>query len=164
MTSFLPLAESVLVSASEYDNVYQSASNTLKSASRVVSSQTYQVNLPNLNLNTKQIIDLPQGLLLSTTVLCLKFTKAQIGITNLILRTMWMYDFIDYIEYAFAGSEKLVISGAHMLQKHLADCESGAKRESLMDLNGGYNASGNTAVTPSQIGRASCRERVSDYV
>jgi hypothetical protein len=148
MTSFLPVAESVLVSASEYDNVYQSASNTLKSASRVINAQTYQVSLPNMNLNTKQTLDLPTGQLLSTTVLVLKFTKAQIGIANLVLRPQWMYDAIEYVEYAFAGSERLVISGAHMLQKHLADCESGQKRISMMDLNGTPYLSGATAVVP----------------
>lgn len=149
MTSFLPVSESVLVSASEYDNVYQSASNTLKSASRVINAQTYQVSLPNMHLNTKQMIDLPTGQLLSTTVLVLKFTRAQIGITSLCLRPQWMYDAIEYVEYAFAGSERLLISGAHMLQKHLADCESGQKRESMMLLNGAAQLSGSAgAVIP----------------
>jgi len=148
MTSFLPLAESVLVAASEFDTVYQSASNTLKSASRVVSAQTFRVDLANRDLGGTQMVDLPQGQLLSTTVLALKFTKEQIGIANLSLRDEWVYDAIEYIEYAFAGSEKLIISGAHMLQKHLADCESGAKRAAMMDLNGNTISSGSTPEIP----------------
>ena len=104
MTSFLPVAESVLVAAAEYDNIYQSASNTLKSASRVVASQTYRIDVPTKNLGTTQTVDLPQGHLLSTTCLAMKFEKGDFAAGNVNLRHQWGFDCIDYIEYAFAGS------------------------------------------------------------
>jgi len=137
MTSFLPVAESVLVAAQEYDNLYQSASNTMKSASRVVSAQTYRIDLPNKNMGTTSVIDLPQGQMLSTVGMAFKLDKSATywaATTN--LRQGWGFDAIDYIEYAFAGSEKLVLSGQHMLQKHMADCESSGKRSALISLAG----------------------------
>lgn len=137
MTSFLPVAESVLVAAQEYDNLYQSASNTMKSASRVVSAQTYRIDLPSKNMGTTSVVDLPQGQMLSTVGMMFKLPKdAAYWASTTNLRQGWGFDAIDFIEYAFAGSEKLVLSGQHMLQKHMADCESSGKRSALISLAG----------------------------
>lgn len=137
MTAFIPVAESVGVAASEYETAYQSASNTLKAASRIVAAQTYVASLPSLQMGSRQILDLPMGQLLSTTVLVLKLDKTTLNAaTYWNLRGNWGYDAIQWIQFEFGGSEKLLITGRHMLQKHLSDCESGSKRVSLVELGG----------------------------
>lgn len=149
MTSFLPVAESVLVAGQEYDNLYQSASNTMKSASRVVAAQTYRIDMPNKNMGATSVIDLPQGQLLSTTMLALKLDGAAGNwAAGVNVRESWGFDAIDYIEYAFAGSEKLVLSGQHMLQKHMADCESSGKRTAISDLSGAKIKGAGAVVEP----------------
>jgi hypothetical protein len=149
MTSFLPVAESVLVAGQEYDNLYQSASNTMKSASRVVAAQTYRIDMPNKNMGTTSVIDLPQGQLLSTTMLAFKLSGERVNWpVDVNLRNSWGFDAIDYIEYAFAGSEKLVLSGQHMLQKHMSDCESAGKRSAITTLSGAAIIGADAAVEP----------------
>jgi hypothetical protein len=135
MTAFLPPSADMDVDSQLYDNVYQSSSNQLVSATRVLTGQCSKINLPTFQLGSQTTIDLPNNMLLGHTTLNLSFDASKLP-TGGALSQGWGYEAIDWMEYQFANSERLRIEGSQMFIKNVADVESGEKKKSVVALGG----------------------------
>lgn len=136
MTAFLPVASNIDLNARVYDNLYQTSSNMLESASRVLNSRSSKISLGDKNFGNVVRMNLPHGnLLLSHTSLTLKIKKTDVP-ANAFLAQDWIYRAIRYVEFQMGNSEKLRYEGKHLLIKNLADCESGEKKKVLQNVAG----------------------------
>ena len=135
MASFIPVSDNVDVATKLYDNAYQSASNTLQSVVRVVNNNIVKETLQSFTLGGGSSIDLPQNVLLSNTLLTMKFSATQLK-GGAVLEPSWGFRAIRYVEYTFANSQPLRYTGRNLMIKNLADCESGEKRVNMMALAG----------------------------
>lgn len=148
MTSFLPIAPSISVPTSPYDNVYRSSGNTLESVSRVIKNTITRTSLPSLQLGSASSVDLPIGPLLGPVVLSLTLKgQAQIPLLSC-LSAGWGWDAIRYISFSVGGSQVLRYTGEVLRVQTLQDAESGAKRDDIIALAGDpYDANTTIAAT-----------------
>ena len=149
MTSYLPLVQSVPISASVFENVYQETSNTRKSRTPVVNSQVVKdvFNSSNIQGGGYTSIDLVQGPLLSHAMVCLKFSMAEMNALvtagkRVYLRPGWGYRCINNYQILTGGNTQLRVYGRQLQTKVWEDCETKEKRDAVMTLGGPeYNGS-----------------------
>lgn len=141
MTSFMPIVSSVPIVVSEFENIYNEASNTRKSRTPVINSQVVKEDLTSKSLTSGGIstINLPQGPLLSHSMVVLKIAKEDLaalpkGVVN--LKKGWGYSCIKNYQIKPGGNTQLRIYGPQLLVKAMADCETASKRESVLQLGG----------------------------
>lgn len=162
MTAFLPPSADIDVDSQLYDNVYQSASNQLVSATRVLTGQCAKFPLQTNQLGGQTIIDLSGDKLLGHTTLNLVFTYKALKDTKATLGQAWGYDALDWVEYQFANSERLRIEGRQMFIKNLADCESGEKKQAVITYGGeSYNG---VAKTDGELANGRLEAYISLYL
>jgi hypothetical protein len=135
MASLIPVAATVDVSAVEQDNIYAGTSNTMRAAFQALGAQQNKLSLPSKRLGANQQLNLVSGPLLGFTMLALRLDKTGL-IANVGLEEGWGYRAISYLEMSMGDSTTLRISGDHLLQKVLADCENENKRQNVLTLGG----------------------------
>ena len=146
MTSYLPLTESIDYQSSPFDNAYQSPQNMRESVTRVVNSTCTKDSLQSRQFGSSTLVHLPQNRLLSNVVLVARLPANRVaGGTafvpggmpmNCFLPTGWLFDLIEWVEYSYSTSTTLRVPGKHILINNMAECESGEKRKSMLELAG----------------------------
>lgn len=68
-------------------------------------------------------------------MIAMKFDAASLA-AGLELQEGWGYAALDYVEFSMGDSTTLRMTGDHVLQKVLADCENKEKRRSVLSLGG----------------------------
>lgn len=136
MTAFVPVAPSLSIVSSQYNNVYMDETSQLTSSYNVVTQNSTKLTLPSMRFGNTSRVELPSASILGHTVLCVKIRKSDIPL-NGILPATWGYDMIRYLEYQFANSrERLRYRGKDLFIKNIADCESGEKKKAIVGLSG----------------------------
>lgn len=149
MASFIPVSDNIDVSNKLWDNAYMSSSNTMQSSVRVIHNNNVKETLSNFTLGGATSIDLPQNVLLTSTIITMKFRGNASDLPVLAsLQSGWGYRAIRYVEWTFANSQPLRYTGEALYIKNLADCESGEKRKSQLNIAGEAWAGGASSVRP----------------
>lgn len=135
MTSLIPVAANVDVNGVPQDNIYAGTSNTMIAEFQALGAQSNKISLASKRLPSNQQINLQHGGLLGFTMMALKFKASDIAV-GLELSAGWGYRCLDYVEFSLGDSTTLRMTGDHILQKVLSDCENKDKRQQVLSLGG----------------------------
>lgn len=136
MSNYAPLSDVVSKFATPYQNISYVVENSKTSVIPVINNTSIRNDLNTDRPNSVTSVNLPQGVLLKNSVLVLKIAKENLK-KFMYLQKGWGYAAIRNMTFQVSGSSnRLEMTNLAMLIKNIADCESGAKINTLMDLAG----------------------------